>query len=323
MGWTTGFRLRLTALLRRRRLDRDLEEELGFHMAMREEKLRESGLSAEDASHSAHRRFGNPTGVNETCRDLWTFPSLERGRQSHSSRLGQGPIVLQVALSLVLIVGAGLFVRTLWNLRNVELGFRSEGVLLFGLDPTLNGYKGDRLLTLYRNLLDRLQSTPGVISAAASRSRVLSGWRSNGPARVAGATWLPKNGIQVNVNQIGPRFFDTMGIPIRLGRGPSARDTANAPRVAFISQNMAQRAFPSGSPLGRTISLFGRQEEYEVAGVVAATRLIASFLHNVAPRDARTFAASAAVLILVALLAAYLPARRAARINPIAALRCE
>jgi predicted permease len=189
-------------------------------------------------------------------------------RRSHSGRLGQGLIVLQVALSLLLVVGAGLFLRTLGNLRSVDLGLRTQGVLLFGLDPTLNTYSEDRLRSFYRDLLDRLNKTPGVVSATASSNRLLAGWMSGGPLRVPGATWLPRDGIDAHVNGVGPRFFDTMAIPIILGRGPTERDTVSSPRVAFLSQAMAKRAFPNGSPLGRTVTVIGKTE-YVVAGVVA------------------------------------------------------
>jgi predicted permease len=185
-----------------------------------------------------------------------------------SGWLGQGLIVLQVALSLLLIVGAGLFLRTLDNLRSVELGLRTDGVLLFGLDPTLNKYSDDRLRGLYRDLLARLNRTPGVLSATASSMRLLTGGMSGGPLRVPGATGPPRDGIQAHVNCVAPRFFETMAIPVILGRGPTERDAANSPRVAFLSQAMAKRAFPDGSPLGRTITLLGKTE-YVVAGVVA------------------------------------------------------
>jgi hypothetical protein len=180
------------------------------------------------------------------------------GRRDRSGRLGQGVIALQVALSLVLVVTAGLFVRTLRNLQSVNLGFRSDGILLFGLDPTLNGYEGERLFSFYRELLSRLDRTPGVVSVTASSHRLLSGWTSNGPAYIPGATWLGNSRVQVNVNNVGPQFFDTMGIPVLLGRGPGQRDTAGAPHVAFVNQKMAEQAFPNGSPLGKTISLLAR-----------------------------------------------------------------
>ncbi len=118
------------------------------------------------------------------------------GSRWRSGRLGQGLIVLQVALSLLLVVGAGLFLRTLDNLRSVDLGLRTDGILLFGLDPTLNKYSDDRLRSFYRDLLARLNKTPGVVSATASSMRLLTGGMSGGPLRVPGATGLPQEGIQ-------------------------------------------------------------------------------------------------------------------------------
>jgi predicted permease len=168
-----------------------------------------------------------------------------------------------------LVVGAGLFLRTLGNLRNVNLGLRAEGILLFGLDPTMNRYGDERMLAFYRDLLARLNSTPGVISATASSNRLMTGGISSGPMRIPGASWLPEPGIPAWVNGVAPRFFDTMGIPVILGRAPTERDTANAPRVAFLSQAMARKAFPDGAPLGKTVSLFFPDARYLVVGVVA------------------------------------------------------
>jgi len=201
-------------------------------------------------------------------------PALKEGpggeaRRWRTGLLGRGLIVLQVALSLLLVVGAGLFLRTLDNLRNVDLGLRTEGLLLFGLDPTLNQYSEERMRIFYRDLLARLNSTPGVISATASSMRLLTGGMSGGPLRVPGATWLPESGIQAHVNAIAPQFFEIMGIRVILGRAPTEHDTASSPRVAFLSQAMARQAFPLGSPLGKTISLFFKDAEYVVAGVVA------------------------------------------------------
>ena len=136
------------------------------------------------------------------------------GRGVHAGRFGQGLIVVQVALSLVLLVGAGLFVRTLWNLRNVDTGFNSQRVLLFNVDPSLHRYEGDRLLGFHRDLLSRLAGSPGVLSASVARLRLLAGGMSGSPAEISGSDLRP----QIHVNDVGPGFFDTMGIRVLLGR---------------------------------------------------------------------------------------------------------
>ena len=192
------------------------------------------------------------------------------GGRRHGGHLGQGFVVLQVALSLVLIVGAGLFLRTLQNLRNVDLGFRSDGILLFQVDPTLARYDGDRLLNFYRNLLARLAAAPGVVSATASRNRLITGGMSGGPAYVPGATWLEDGRVQAHINDIGARYFDTMGIPVLLGRGVSERDTADAARVVVVNEAFAKEAFPDGSVLGRTIVMWDKDRPpAKIVGVVA------------------------------------------------------
>ena len=174
--------------------------------------------------------------------------------------------MLQVALSLVLIVGAGLFVNTLRNLRNVSLGFNSDGLLLFSLDPSLNGYEADRTSALYRQVLDRLNNTPSVISATATSHRLLSGWMSNAPVQVPGSASLPDGRIPGHINAIAPRFFETMGIPLLLGHSPEEINAA-AKRTAVVNKAMADKAFPGLSPLGRIIQLMG--QDYEITGVSA------------------------------------------------------
>jgi predicted permease len=200
----------------------------------------------------------------------WTSRSSE-----HTPLLGRSLIVLQVALSLLLLVGAGLFLRTLRNLNRIEIGFQSEGLLLFGINPTLNGYSGERLANVYRQVYRGLESVPGVISATASRHRLLSGWMSNTSIKVHGSAPPSGKRMRVAVNHVGPGFFETMGIPILLGRGPTERDTAKAPLVAFVNETAARRYFVGGSPIGKTFRW--RERRYDgpdvtVAGVVKDAR---------------------------------------------------
>ncbi|MBZ5592649.1 MAG: ABC transporter permease [Acidobacteriia bacterium] len=199
--------------------------------------------------------------------------SLKEGRSSVSARsrnmLARALIVSQVALSAVLLIGAGLFVRSLVNLRNVDTGFNKENVLLVGVDVPSLGYEGDdpRLTSLYRQVEQRVNNVPGVRSTSFSFFTFQEGaWTM--VAHPQGRT-PPVNQPEVHNNVVGPGFFATMGLPITLGRGFGLNDTATSPKVAVINETMARRYFPGGSPIGLH---FGFSQEhsgdFEVVGVV-------------------------------------------------------
>jgi len=220
--------------------------------------------------------FGLVPAVRATHVDL--SPGLKENpavrwatRRSGAARFGLGKslIVCQVALSLLLLVGAGLFVRTLQNLKGVDLGFNPERVLLFGLDPTLSGYRDVRLSDLYAQVLNRLESIPGVLSASMSAQTLISDFDSSDKISIDGTTPQPGQRMNVAINHVGPRFFETMDIPLLLGRGLGMQDAASVPKVAVINETAARRYFGSGSPLGKTFRWQSRSDwQIEVIGVV-------------------------------------------------------
>lgn len=174
-----------------------------------------------------------------------------RQRAEGRAPLGRSLIALQVGLSMMLVVGAGLFLHSLQNMRSINLGFRTDHLLVFSLDASLNAYRDIRLLNYYREVFGALEAIPGAVSVTACTNRLLRGPVSSGPIEVSGSP--PQDGrVQVLINQVGPRFFKTMDIPIILGRGPTEQDTVNAPRVAFINETLA-RHVGGGSPLGKTL----------------------------------------------------------------------
>lgn len=183
-----------------------------------------------------------------------------------TSRLGVSRFLMvgQVALSIVLLAGAAMFVRTLLNLANVPLGFNPRGLMLFQIDPSLNGYERDRVERVYATALERLQLTPGVVSATVLENALLSGWNSTTSVSVDGS-----KPIYTQLNGVGPRFFETMQIPLVGGRGFDARDTTQAPGVAVVNETAARAFFGNTSPLGRTFRRFGygRKWPIEVVGV--------------------------------------------------------
>jgi len=186
------------------------------------------------------------------------------------SRLTSVLIVSQVALSFVLLIGAGLFLRTLVNLTRVNTGFDARNVLLFGIDPPDVGYKLDsRLVNLYQQIEQRVAAEPGVRAASVSLNTFDEGeWRT--PVSVHGAGPATDN-PHVLHNAVGPGYFATMGIPLIAGRVFGPLDTPASPTVAVVNETMARLCFPGGSPIGRRFSIADdvvQRSDFEVVGVV-------------------------------------------------------
>jgi predicted permease len=202
------------------------------------------------------------------------------GRQA---RLRRGLVIGQVALSMLLLAGAGLFARSLYNLKNVDPGFRVDDLIAFSIDPSLSGYDGDRLTALYRRVQEELGAVPGVRSVSMSETGTLSGNDWSMTIRVDG--YQAKEGEDMNpsVDGVGPRYFETMGIPLVAGREFTDRDGKGAPRVAVINETMAKYFFNGSSPIGRRFG-FGRGSatDIEIIGVAKDVRSLE--LRDSAPR---------------------------------------
>ncbi|HSO74997.1 MAG TPA: ABC transporter permease [Blastocatellia bacterium] len=217
--------------------------------------------------------FGLSPALRATRVDL--TPALKDNARSliggSRSLLSKSLIVAQVAMSVVLLVGAGLFVRTLRNLQSVDLGFNRENLLLFSVEPGLNGYDRPQMAQLYRRMTERLEAVPGVRSATVSLIPLLSGMAQTRSIDVQGHTPQPGAEDEAKVNTVGAGFFETMEMPILLGRGLGARDEETAPRVAVINQMMAHKYFGDENPLGRRFG-FGGPETSGQIEIVGVTR---------------------------------------------------
>jgi predicted permease len=184
------------------------------------------------------------------------------------SRFGKALVVAQVALSLLLLVGAGLFVRTLINLQNLPSGFNQQNVMVFYVDTTTTDYKGAQLDALLREVEERVKAMPGVQAASFSAYFFNQGaWTS---ALFTRDQNLPEGQSRIFSNKaVGQDYFTTMGIQLLQGRVFGPQDTDNSQQVAVISEAMARRFFPNIPPLGRR---FGRTPEssdkFEIIGVV-------------------------------------------------------
>ena len=178
-------------------------------------------------------------------------------------------IIVQVAMSLVLLIGAGLFVRTLQNLQAVDVGFNRDNLVLFRVDPRLSGYSGPQIAPLYQRLTERIEAVPGVRSAAISRHPLLSGNRRSSNIYVSGPAQQSNDPAFINL--ISTNFFPTLDIPILVGRNITSRDDARAPKVAVINQALARKYFGDENPIGRRFN-FGSSEENEKIEIIGIVR---------------------------------------------------
>ena len=176
-------------------------------------------------------------------------------------------MIVQVGLSLLLLVGAGLFVPTLRNLRGLDTGFNRQNLVSFSINPVLAGYPPDRGARLRMELLQRVEALPGVRSASLCLFGLLEpgGWGTS--VIVPGFIARSEEDTQVRMNLVGAQFFETVGMPILSGRSFNTRDQQSQPRVAVVNETMAQRYLGDKNPIGRTIMLNNWQTE--VIGLVS------------------------------------------------------
>ncbi|SPF37989.1 putative ABC efflux pump, inner membrane subunit [Candidatus Sulfopaludibacter sp. SbA4] len=187
-------------------------------------------------------------------------PAAERSRLVTA----KGFIALQVAITLMLVLGSAVFLRTLINLYAEPLGFRPENLLTFQLNPTLNGYKDQRLLNFHEDVVRRLGAIPGVRSASMSRWGILSGSATRDSVNLPGQKPVP-----VMTHYVAPRFFETVGFSLLAGRDVEWSDREKSEPVLVINQALAQQLFGSESPLGRVVEVGGK---CTIVGVAANTK---------------------------------------------------
>ncbi len=191
---------------------------------------------------------------------------------------GKAIVAFQLMLSTVLVTGAFLFVRTLYNVAHIDPGFRSDYLLLFAIQQPESRYPPPSDLALHQRLEERLRNIPGVEAVTLSEVAFISDSMENTTFLPEGENLDPNKEQSAMNNAVGAGFFKTMGIPIIAGRDLDARDTATSPKVAVISQALARTAFPGLNPLGRHFRAHFHPREgklgnwIEVVGVCADTR---------------------------------------------------
>jgi predicted permease len=192
-----------------------------------------------------------------------------------SVRLRKGLVVAQVSLSLLLLIGAGLFLQSLRNLKAMNPGFEVKNLLAFSVEPTLSRYDRPWTLDYYRRLSERLQNLPGVESHAFAVIPVVDDNEWDNWVTIEGYT--PKQGEMPDphMQYCTPAFFKTLKIPVLLGRDFMAKDVAGAPKVGIVNQKFAKRYFGGASPLGRHVGMGidpGTKLDIEIVGVAGDTK---------------------------------------------------
>ena len=180
-------------------------------------------------------------------------------------------VVMQVGLSMVLLTGAGLFARSLVKLQNENVGFERNNMLLLGIDPRLAGYKPAELATLYQQILERLGSLPQVRSVSLATYAPMSGTSRSSSIRITGYTPQPGEDVVVEDVLTGPRYAETLGVPLLRGREIEMRDTAASQRVAVVNAAFVDRFFKDQNPIGRQFTFDDDTDSgtmLEIVGVI-------------------------------------------------------
>ena len=158
-------------------------------------------------------------------------------------------------LSLMLLAGAGLFLRTLRNLQNQDYGFNRTNVLLVEFNAKFAGYKPEQLNGLYDRILTRLDALPGVKSATVSGAPAIQAGNWDSPIYIKGYTPAPDEDINTLINRVSADYFKTLDIPVMQGRTIESRDNASSPRIVIVNQTLANHFFPHGDAIGHRFTV--------------------------------------------------------------------
>ena len=196
-----------------------------------------------------------------------------RGSIGSGGRVRAGLLVAEVSLSLVLLIAVGLLLTSFARLQQVKPGFEPNGVFTAQLALPPERYPREKLVAFYEQLYQRLSTLPGSTSAALTDRVPLTGGQSPAPIAVVGRPLPPlSERPQANRHLVSPRYFATLGIPIRSGRDFDERDSARVPHVAIVNETFARRNFPGENPIGRTLVTGMAQLPSQIVGVVADVR---------------------------------------------------
>ena len=207
---------------------------------------------------------GSAAGLHAALKDA------ARTTAGRGSRAGKVLVAGQVAISLMLLVGAGLFLRTLYNLKTLPVGYDRTGLVMLRVDPIAAGYRGADIGRRMLELMHRLETLPGARSVTFSENGLFSGPESGSNIEVEGFKAASDDDRSARFDQVGPGYFTNVGIPLLLGRDISETDRPGAPRVAVINDTMAKFYFPGQNPLGKHLSMQNPPDDFVMAIVGVA-----------------------------------------------------
>jgi len=210
------------------------------------------------------------TGVSQTLKNQGSTSSAGLSHVRFRKLLVAG----QVAFTVLLLAGACLFTRTLWNLRKQNLGMSTENVITFSIAPQLNGYNTVRSVALVDQLRERFAALPGVRGVGSSEIATLTGTDNGANITIEGKKDLAEDLQHINYDGISPKYFSTLGVALLAGREFNESDTANGPKVAIVNESMTKRYFPEGNPLGARFAWGGGKvtPNITIVGVVKDTK---------------------------------------------------
>lgn len=261
----------------------------GIFVAYATNSLIISFMGADDAPVSA--RLGTPTllfamGVSILAGFLFgLFPAIHSSRQDLSgamkdqagnvsstgaaTRFRRALVTAQIAISLLLLISAGLFLKSLVNILRVDLGIRTQNVIAFSLSPELNKYSPQATIALFERLEGKAKAIPGVDQVVASMVPLIAGNNYGSNVSVEGFEAGPDTDTHSMFNEVGPGFFSTMGIKLIEGREFSNSDGANAPKVALVNEAFARKFSPNQRIVGKHMQIgSGKKNDIEIIGLV-------------------------------------------------------
>ena len=216
--------------------------------------------------------FGFVPAWRATTLDLSTTLKQSGRTTGRLSRLSKGLLVVQVAVSALLLVGAGLFIRTLYNLQRVRLGFNPENLLVFRLQPKQAGYKEEEMLRLYQQLFDRLDHLPEVRGATFATVELIAEDNWFMDFLLPGESAASAAEHETMRQTVRENYFATMEIPFLRGREFTIHDNQNAPAVAVVNQTFQRKFFPNEDVLGKHVIFNYKKRDVEIVGVVADSK---------------------------------------------------
>jgi predicted permease len=217
--------------------------------------------------------FGLAPALKTTRTDLVTALKDQGANTSvgrSQARFRKGLVIAEVALTVVLLVGAGLFARSLYNLRHLDVGVRTERLMAFSIAPELNGYTPARSISLFNQLEENIAALPGIEAVSSAEIALFSGNDMGTNATLEGYTPGEGESINVSRNNVGSGYFATVGVPLLAGREFTRQDTSASQKVAIINETMAKKYFGDRDPVGRKMK-FGSGTgplNMEIVGVV-------------------------------------------------------